>query len=107
MIGKSAYFMDIPYTDLKRAVEEIEKQKVVCDYPPCGRFRFDFIADYTRHGFGKITNEEGSNIRFHLIVCDEGGMGGKSVGTAAAGCRNCVLEPQVPMSRRLKDISEF
>jgi len=91
----SYYFIDIPYRDLKKATEKIEKKVGICDHLPCGRFRFDFIKTWSEehlNHMGRITNNDGSNIRFELICCDGEKMGGNSTGTAAEHCRNCVTE---------------
>lgn len=85
-------FIDIPYSELVKAVKSIEKKKGICKYLPCGRFIFDRVNDLRPTlDILKITNEDGCNIRFDLIVCDGKKMGGKNTGTAAGECRNCVI----------------
>ena len=89
-------FIDIPYEQLKKALEKIEAKKGICKVLPSARFSWL----YSRIIGGKhiqvgenmpnlFAPSERSFITFECLICDR--LGGDSVGTSAENCRNCVL----------------
>lgn len=87
MINK--IFIDIPFTELKKAVKEAEKKQGICKILPHGRFLFSFVRDCGLN-VRRIEEEDGQKITFDLLVCEA--LGGNSTGTSADHCRNCVID---------------
>ena len=69
--GPLSGYIDIPYAELKEAVDRAEKKEGVCKVLPQGRFGF------------------GCRPKFDYLVCCPSDMGGSATGTGAAGCKNC------------------
>lgn len=86
---KQTIFIDIPYKELKKAVVEAEKKKGICKLLPHGRFTFEFVRD-CGYSVRRVEESDGQKINFDLLVCE--GIGGKSTGTSANICKNCVID---------------
>ena len=86
-------FIDVPYELLKKAVEKIEEKKGTCKYLPCARFEWDKAQIFaTRDPIYRVKNSDGASIKQTYLVCDDEKMGGKSTGTAAETCKNCIYQ---------------
>ncbi|GAH49373.1 unnamed protein product [marine sediment metagenome] len=88
--------IDIDYKDLKEAVERIEKKIGTCKILPGARFNWKYsrvAGDHMQVG-NRMPNlnasDEHSEIELECLVCSE--MEGKSTGTQAEDCKNCILK---------------